>query len=58
MGGGWGILGWLGHFLREGIRFAFGIWVGIELFDTGKFFAGKERKGLEAFEKRREGGGW
>ena len=39
--GGWGILGWLGHFLREGIRLAFGIWVGIELFDTGRLFAGK-----------------
>ena len=35
----------------------FEIWVGMKLFDTGRLFAGKERKGLEVFEKKGGRGG-
>ena len=55
--GGWGVLGWIGCFIREGLRLGFVIWVGMELFETGRFFAGKERKGLEVFEKKGGRGG-
>ena len=39
VGGVWGILDWLGRFLREGLRLGFGIWVGMDFFDTGELFA-------------------
>ena len=60
-GEAWGGLGdpWIvWTFIREGLRLGFGIWVGMELFNTGRLFAGKERKGLEVFEKKGERGGW
>ena len=32
LGGGWGGLAYLGHFIRKGLRLEFGIWVGTPLF--------------------------